>query len=114
MSYPATPELDRMAAVKEKSQAIGEFIDIFLNEKGFGIGQPQRHTSACGGWDDEGERIQGTANECGYHTGEFVQIHTSLEKLLAEFFEIDLNKAESERRAILEFVRKQNQDGGAN
>lgn len=38
MKYPKTPTLDAMKEVHEKSQAIGEFIDVFLAEKGFSIG----------------------------------------------------------------------------
>lgn len=107
--YPKTPELEKMKQVQEKSQAIGEFIDIFLAEKGFSIGQPHKHTSSCPGWeDDEGvvKRIRGKTNDCGLHTGEFIDCPVRLEKLLAEFFEIDLVKCESERRAILEHIQK--------
>lgn len=99
---PPTPELDKMKAVHEKSQAIGEFIEEFLAEKGYSIGQPHKHTPACPGWGDDGGgvivRIPGTTNDCSFHTDEFVWCHTPIQKLLAEFFEIDLNKAEDERR----------------
>ena len=47
-AYPKTPELDKMKAVKEKSQAIGEFIDIFLTDKGCYIGHPHDHEKLCG------------------------------------------------------------------
>lgn len=33
--YPPTPELDKMKAVQEKSQAVGEFLDVFLRERGY-------------------------------------------------------------------------------
>jgi hypothetical protein len=36
----------------------------------------------------------------------FVPLHYSTEKLLAEFFEIDLNKVEKEKQALLELLRK--------
>jgi hypothetical protein len=107
--YPATPELDKMKAVREQSQAIGEFIDIFLSEKGVQLGKPHVHTSQCPGWeDDEGviKRIRGVSNDCGFKTDEFEPFHYSLEKLLAEFFKIDLAKCETERRAILASIRK--------
>jgi hypothetical protein len=89
-NYPPTPELDKMKSVNEKSQAIGEFLDLFLPEKGIRLmrlEQPQG---------DE------TIEECRY-----VPVNQSVEKLLAEYFEIDLNKCEKERRAILEHIRAQ-------
>lgn len=105
--YPKTPELDKMKAVKDKSQIIGEFLDIFLGEKGFSIGKCHKHNSSCPGWNDDGERVSGTTNDCGFHTGEFEPCHISIENLLAEFFEIDLNKCEQERLAILKHIRNE-------
>jgi hypothetical protein len=107
-NYPPTPELNKMKLVSGKSQAIGEFVDIFLSGKGFSIGQPHKHTSSCPGWeDDDGvvKRVRGTTNDCGLQTEEFVSCPIRLENLLAEFFEIDLAKCESERRAILEYLQ---------
>lgn len=79
-TYPPTPELDKMKALTEKSQAIGEFIDLFLAEKGMIL----CHETEVG----------------------FLPCSVSIEKLLAEFFGIDLNKVEEERRAILEFLNQ--------
>jgi hypothetical protein len=81
--YPPTPELDKMKAVHEKSQAIGEFIDVFLSEK---------HIVLCESHPTEG----------------YFPVTTSIERLLAEHFGIDLNKCESERRAILKHIRQEN------
>lgn len=79
-SYPKTPQLDKMKAVHNKSQAIGEFI-TWLESKGMQIAQ-----------ESEGER------------GLF-SINDSIEKLLAKYFKIDLKKVEQEREAVLEYVR---------
>jgi hypothetical protein len=69
------PELEKIKAASQDSQAQGEFLEwltarYFLAEL------------------DSNDRLQ--------------PIHVSNEKLLAEFHGIDLAKAEAERRAILE------------
>lgn len=77
-----TPELDKMLAVKEKSQAIGEFLD-WLNTT------------------DEPVSL------CFYDADmdEYMSISQSTEQLLANFFDIDLNKCEQERRQLLADLR---------
>ena len=80
-----TPECDKMVAIRDKSQIIGEFIDWLTSEKGYTIAE----------LDQEAEE--------GYQN--YYPVSYSMEKLLAEFFEIDLNKVEAERRAILEAIR---------
>lgn len=71
------PEHDKMKAVAEKSQAIGEFLE-------FGPGQ------LCE-WNDD--------------LGEFLPISGGITKLLATYFEIDLDKIEAEKRAMLDTMR---------
>ena len=75
-------ELDKMSAVKEKSQAIGEFLEWLRSEKGYFLAV------------DAGER------EGGPYMANY-----NIEQLLAEFFEIDLNKVEQEKRAMLDQLR---------
>ena len=124
--YPPTPELDKMKAVHEKSQAIGEFFDIFLQEKGLTLctfrlagnnGKPRyvwRHERKFNGQKIKG--VEPTAHDCfnldadnnpEYEAwpDQYLPQHQSVEKLLAEYFEIDLNKCEMERRAILAHIR---------
>jgi hypothetical protein len=85
MNYPETKELDKMLAVKDESQSIGNFID-WLHNEGYGI--------------------------CEYEEardmGEWFQTHRTIEQLLADYFDIDLDKIEKERTAVLEFVRHTN------
>lgn len=105
---PKTPELNKMHAVKEKSQAIGEFLDVFLREKGVQLGSPHIHNEKCVGWDEHRNRYNPSIrNRCELHEGEFMPFHYSIENLLAEFFEIDLKVVERERRAILKFIQEQ-------
>lgn len=86
-----TPELDKMLAVKEKSQTIGEFLQWLAGQE-FEICE-------CGKiLDNYDEKMDG-----------LLPVRKSTEQLLAEFFEIDLNKCEQERQQILADLRS---DGG--
>lgn len=73
-----TPELDKMQAVQDESQAIGSFLDY----GGYTLCE----------FDDVSER--------------YVPVRKSIEEILAEYFEIDLKKVDDERRAILEGIRR--------
>lgn len=90
-----TPETDKMIAVKDQSQAIGEFLE-WLDEKGWWICRSATQEDTR---DDEGERT-------GIREGDLLPIYKSIEILLAEYFNIDLKKAEQEKRALLESLRK--------
>lgn len=76
-----TPELEKMKAVQPKSQVIGEFLEWLTGEKGVTLAKY-----------DKDNRLMPT--------------HDHAEKLLAEFFEIDLVKVEREKRMILENIRR--------
>ncbi len=125
--YPPTPELNKMKAVHEKSQAIGEFLDIFLSERKMELctyqtagnnGKPKYRwkdgvtKSKLNVSVDREPRFEDVFNQDAENNPEYeswaegyVPVHARIEKLLAEFFEIDLNKAEDERRAILAYIR---------
>ncbi len=79
----AYPECAKLAEVSGMSQAIGEFLEW--------MGQDTPIVLAQYGED-----------------GDLFMASTNREKLLAEFFEIDLNKVEKERRAMLDSIRKAN------
>lgn len=78
----ATPMLDKMHAVKPKSQAIGEFLDFMEN----------RQIRLCE-WDEVQER--------------YYSVGKSIETILAEYFAIDLKQVEKERMAILAELQKE-------
>jgi hypothetical protein len=114
MTYPKTPTLNAMKAVQPKSQAIGEFLE-WLAEKGVRLGKLHVHDKNCSGWDAERGRYNPGLNAgCSFRTDKFEPFRCcSKEKLLAEFFEIDLAKAEMERRAVLDYVRAQHEKEAA-
>lgn len=82
---PRAPECAKMAAVKDKSQAIGEFIEWLHDKKGLVIAE----------WNDS---IIGRDELVGAYIG--------TEQLLAEFFDIDLEKVEQEKRQMLKELRE--------
>lgn len=84
------PECEKMAAVKDRSQVIGEFLDWLLNEKEFVIAHYDPYES-----DHGGETL--------------VCDQKDIEIWLAEFFNIDLDKIEKERCQILDEIRRKNE-----
>lgn len=76
----AYPEHDKLAGVKDQSQAIGEFIDF----GGYVLCRP---------------------SESGRS---FEAVHQSIPRILAEYFQIDLDKIEREKRAMLDALREMN------
>lgn len=80
-------ELQKINAVREKSQAIGEFLD-WLSQKNYSICELRFKTKL-------------KIDEA------YFPIHKSIEKWIAEYFDIDLEQAEKERVKILEDFREE-------
>lgn len=100
------PECEKMSAVRELSQACGEFLE-FLQQKGFLLAQ-YGHWDSCKAYpESQDEELNEDLCNCGRQP--LVPVYQSTEKLLADFFEIDLNKIEQEKRQMLEQQRKLNQ-----
>lgn len=87
---PPTPTLDKIAKVRQESQAIGEFLE-WLNEQGIVLCHWQEW---CEGEHDE------------FPMKGYVTIPKSRDALLHEFFEIDADAEERERRALLDYARE--------
>jgi hypothetical protein len=77
--YPATPTLDKMVGIQDKSQAIGEFVE-WLRLNGIELCSYNDRASAY------------------YPAG------TGIHTLLHRFFEIDPVAEEAEKRAVLEWA----------
>jgi hypothetical protein len=83
-----TPELDKETAAKEKgAQKIGNFIEWLIHESPYIICKETDHIDAD-------------------YTAKYVPAHKGPKALLAEYFGIDLQKCEQERKAILEAWQK--------
>jgi len=87
-TQPITPELYKLSAVAEESQKIGEFLDWMES----------RHYQICG-W------INGNSDEHGHYS----PIRLSDEQLFAQYFNIDLQKVEQEKQALLAWLREEHE-----
>lgn len=76
-----TPECDKLSKISDQSQIIGEFLEWLTNERSIQI---------C---------------ILDNFSGKFLPYRFSMEQLLAEYFDIDLDKVEQERRLILKNLR---------
>lgn len=96
----STSELEKLHDVAPRSQAIGEFLDWVRSEKGWQLATlatPHVHEPDC----------KGTSGfyECGFIRDEFMLARYDIQRLLAEFFGIDLEKVETEKRELLDSIR---------
>lgn len=78
------PENEKVTLIKEKSQACYEFMQ-WLEKNAFTICEYR-----------------------GSFGGEYFPTHKSREKMLAEYFNIDLNVLEAEKLVMLEAIRQAN------
>ncbi len=81
-----TPEHDKLREAQKYSQKIHEFLEWAQEQHGSSLAHYVREGSSHIVWQQKN-----TTN------------------LVAEFFEIDLNKLEDEKRAMLDEIRKQNE-----
>ena len=91
MTDHTNPEHNKLRAIADKSQTVGEFLE-WLGEQGLTVCRFQeltRHSDELGDYSPEG----------------YYPARTSREKLLAEFFDIDLDKIEAEKRAMLDALQ---------
>ncbi|MCC3292375.1 hypothetical protein [Arthrobacter sp. zg-Y1110] len=82
---PQYPMSEKLAQAAEESQRIGEFLD-WLESKGMQIAEFVRYP--------------------GYSEPRLEPVSRGFEHLLAEYFEIDLNEVDKERRQILASLRE--------
>ncbi len=94
-------EHERLSLIKDKSQAIGDFIE-WLSGRGIRLCREHEHTNAC--YEDDDPECQWPT--CGLRDGRLIGDHTPITKLLADYFDIDENKLEREKRQMLADIRK--------
>ena len=82
-AMPSYPEHDKLRPVKDKSQAIGEFLE-WASDRGWYLA----------------EHVNGS-----YH---LYAVAYSIQTVLADYFEIDLNRLDDEKRAMLDEIRSAN------
>jgi hypothetical protein len=97
-SNAASPysELERLQAVRDRSQTIGEFLDWLCHEKNVLLVQSVP-VASCLFKVSPGDSYQEWPFYC--------PIQDSYEELLAEYFNIDLKKVSSQKAALLASLR---------
>lgn len=104
------PECEKLADTKQYSQKIGEFLE-WLEEKGVELATRHTHTKECVDprdqevFEEDPDELDDDEYLCGCHEDELLLYYVGTEKLLADFFGIDLKKVEEERRAMIEDLR---------
>lgn len=103
------PECSRLLAVSDTSQEIGQFLEWLWHESGVRFVADQTFTERCM---REGCDPADSAAWCSSceNTGKVnftaeVPFTPNINALLADYFDIDLDKVEDERRAMLEDIR---------
>ena len=116
------PEHDKLSKISDESQLVGEFID-WLQDKGYTIckfqeagtnGEPYRIPATEEDidalefrWERDDARAGGILNPAYESWGDhFFPIHRGIQSWLAEFFGIDQEKLEDEKRQMLERLRQ--------
>lgn len=80
------PENEKMASVRDESQTIGGFLEWLLGERQLVLCEPRE----------------------GRIDNFYMPVRYTIQDLLAEYFEIDLDKVDQERRQMLETLREYN------
>ena len=84
-----TPECDKLHEVAEDSNKIGEFLEWLQGERQCVIAEYTGNPDLCGQY-------------------ELFPVKESIVQLLAQFYDIDLEKVEKEKQAILELQQELN------
>ena len=85
-------ECEKLSKVAAQSQKCGEFLEWLLER--YSLCEVHKHDNDC--------------EDCGYLQNDLVLIHVNVQKLLAEFFGIDLKKLEEEKMEFLTELRQNN------
>jgi hypothetical protein len=131
-----TPNLDKRSEVSKESQSIGEFLDWLREEKRITLcvyheqstedlwrcahcgeewygrhtfgKEVQAHRIAIGyGYEYTHKKCNAEIQKADDTPSGYYPAQVSFEKLLAEYFEVDLDACEREMRALLDELRRQ-------
>lgn len=97
MSKTPRPEHEKLHAIKDKSQAIGEFVE-WLGSEGIVLARYHAHDENCL---NEHGRLG-----CGMSRERLYPEHLAIRKMLAHYFGIDEDRLEAEKRAMLDEIRR--------
>jgi len=112
------PECEKLSRTSQESQKLGAFLD-WLSERGICLAEYPKTCAHHNRWEErENHCKKGNTLDpfdCGPGCNDFEEEEESelrptqhrIERLLADYFEIDLVKVEEERRAMLESLQQQ-------
>jgi hypothetical protein len=104
---PPAPERDKLCALHGAPQPAGDFLTWLLHSKRLVLCERHEHDNACGAPIMRRDPILSEYRDhCGIRAGHYYPAAYDLTKLLAEFFHIDLQKLEDEKRALLDYLRR--------
>ena len=89
------PECDKLAEASEESNKIGQFLDWMCDEKDIRFAKAPNQ--------EEFDALEEDGVEA--YEGMVIEVYFNIHDLLAEYFNIDLNKVEKERQQMLENIR---------
>lgn len=89
-------EHEKLKALGESREAVQELLD-WLGDDGIHLAKRHAHEDGC--YNGDGEL------DCAARQEELIDHYETKEKLMARFFEIDLDKLENEKRAMLDEIR---------
>jgi len=90
------PEHEKLRAVKEESQAIGNFLTWLREDQHVAIARPHRHDQHC---------YVGQVRACGLKSGELFSVDLPVERWLSLYFDVDEARLDDEKRAMLDEQR---------
>jgi len=100
-TQPECPECDKLHFVKDKSQMIGSFLDwLFSNGNTLCKWEDQRYYDKDGNLSEK-LHWNGQSLPEGYYP-----IRYSIENLLAEYFEINMDKVNKEREQLMSWLQE--------
>lgn len=101
------PEHEKLKRIKDKSEAIGDFLEWLRYERGLTVCDRHRHSDGC--YTDTMTDEYGSYRTmiCNLRDGDLLPISLSTETLLAEYFEINLRRLSEEKDTMLEAFRKE-------
>lgn len=108
------PEHDKLSKISDQSQAIGEFLNWLADVKEVLLAQYAVESRICRNCDHEDPHEGEECGECGCdrqpvrNPDRIYPYRGRKTKLLAEFFGIDENRLEDEKRAMLDTMREAN------
>ncbi|APU88960.1 hypothetical protein Rctr197k_163 [Virus Rctr197k] len=108
MTYPSTPEHDKLRSVAGDTQKLGAFLE-WLAADGVVLARHHHHGAGCYEVEDRGIAGVRIHLTCELAEDDLMPDYETIQKRLARYVGIDLEKLEEEKRALLDYQRTLNE-----